>query len=166
MCVDFVLDSFERGAGTWFRPLGEPPGRTSGALDFDALGIVNRRGVLAFGRFAQQRPTLFDYVQLSPEHRIPFRNRAAFFAFLVDHPDLFAPGDVVAIRGRKRDGLIHQHAILIEETDPINGFPHALADQMRWPRQRTWEGIMAEAPKRSLYFRVRLAPPLLGALAR
>ena len=166
MCVDFVLDSFERGAGTWFRRRGEPPGRTSGGLDFGAFGIENRRGVLSFGRFAEQRPAQFDTLKLSPEHRIPFRNRTAYFAFLVDHSDLFAPGDVVAIRGRKRDGLIHQHAILIEDTDPITGFPHALADQMRWPRRRTWEGIMAEAPARSLYFRVRLAPTLLAALDR
>jgi hypothetical protein len=55
----------------------------------------------------------------------------------------------------KRDNRIHQHAILVEWSDPVTGFPHGLADQMKKPRRRTWEGIMAEAPLRSLYYRVR-----------
>jgi hypothetical protein len=63
------------------------------------------------------------------------------------------------------DGLVHQHAILIEDTDPITGFPHALADQMRVPRRRTWEAIMAEAPLRSVLFRLRPRRLVLAALA-
>jgi hypothetical protein len=68
---------------------------------------------------------------------------------------------VVAIQGIKRDGNIHQHAILIERTDPMTGFPYGLADQMKWPRRRTWEGIMGEAPRRSLLFHLRLRPEVL-----
>ena len=65
------------------------------------------------------------------------------------------PGDVIAIQGKKADGKIHQHAILVEWADPITGFPSGLADQMKRPRRRTWEGIMAEAPLRSLLYRAR-----------
>ena len=65
------------------------------------------------------------------------------------------PGDVVAIQGLKADERIHQHAILVESVDPVTGFPMGLADQMKRPRRRTWEGIMAEAPKRSLLYRLR-----------
>jgi hypothetical protein len=64
----------------------------------------------------------------------------------------------VAIHGKKADGKIHQHAILVEWSDPLSGFPYGLADQMKRPRRRTWEGIMAEAPLRSLYYRVRPQP--------
>jgi len=71
---------------------------------------------------------------------------------------------VVAIQGKKADGLIHQHAILIEDTDPLTGFPDALADQMKRPRRRTWEGIMAEAPLRSLLFHVRPKERVLSSL--
>ena len=95
------------------------------------------------------------HVEDQTEERIKFRNRSRFFGFLVREADRFAPGDVVAIQGLKNDGLVHQHAILIEDTDPLTGFPYALADQMRVPRQRTWEAIMAEAPLRSLFFKVR-----------
>lgn len=165
VCVDFVLDSYERASGTWFAPKGGDPARTIGALDFDAHGITNRRGVLAFEKFAEEHPELFEHQRLAPEQRVQFRERTRFFEFLVENADLFRPGDVVAIQGRKNDGLIHQHAILIEDTDPLTGFPDALADQMKRPRRRTWEGIMAEAPLRSLLFRVRPKPSVLLALA-
>jgi hypothetical protein len=95
MCVDFVLDGYERTAGTWFRPRGKPPGRTDGALDFDAYGIENRRGVLALEQFAQTHPELFAHVRLDPQVRVKFRDRKRFFGFLVRNADLFAPGDVV-----------------------------------------------------------------------
>jgi hypothetical protein len=155
VCVDFVLDSFERTAGTWFSARGAAPARMRGRLDFDDTGIPNRHGVMAFGRFAEARPDLFDSRRFTGPERIPFGERSRFFAFLADHADDVRPGDVVAIHGMKRDGKIHQHAILVEWADPITGFPHGLADQMKKPRRRTWEGIMAEAPLRSLYYRVR-----------
>jgi hypothetical protein len=164
MCIDFVLDSFERAADRWFRPRGEGPERTEGRLDLDALGITNRAGVMAFAAFAEAHPGDFDVVRLAPSDRIEFGDRDRFFRALVDRADLFAPGDVVAIHGLKRDGYVHQHAILVEDTDPVTGAPVLLADQMRWPRRRTWEGIMAEAPKRSLTYRVRFAERLLARL--
>ena len=64
----------------------------------------------------------------------------------------------------KADGHIHQHAILVEWADPITGFPSGLADQMKRPRRRTWEGIMAEAPLRSLYYRARPRDAVLEKL--
>jgi len=165
MCVDFVLDSFERASGTWYSPRGGELGRKRGGLDFDQYGIKNRRAVLAFEQFAKDTPELFEHERMKAEERIPFGERARFFRFLVDNADRFRPGDVVAIQGKKADGLIHQHAILIEDVDPLTGFPDALADQMKRPRRRTWEGIMAEAPLRSLLFHVRPKDRVLLALA-
>src|SRR5262249_2311817 len=123
--------------------------------DFDDAGIRNRRGVMAFGAFAETKPDLFQTRKFTGGERIRFEERSRFFAFLTDHADDVRPGDVVAIHGMKPDNRIHQHAILVEWADPITGFPHGLADQMKRPRRRTWEGIMAEAPLRSLYYRVR-----------
>jgi hypothetical protein len=133
-----------------------------GSLDFDSFGIKNRRGVLGFEQFAQSRPDLFESMRLPDPERVQFGERSRFFAYLVSHADDYRPGDVVAIQGRKRDGLIHQHAILIERTDPVTGFPYGLADQMKRPRRRTWEGIMAEAPLRSLLYRVRPTDKILA----
>jgi hypothetical protein len=155
VCVDFVLDSFERTSGTWFTPRGGHLGRVRGRLDFDDAGPFNRRGVIAFGSFAESRAELFEMRRFAGAERIPFGERARFFGYLLEHADDVRPGDVVAIQGKKADGRIHQHAILVEWADPITGFPSGLADQMKRPRRRTWEGIMAEAPLRSLYYRAR-----------
>jgi hypothetical protein len=155
VCVDFVLDSFERTSGTWYAPRGGRLGRIRGRLDFDEAGIRNRRGVLAFGAFAEAKPELFESRRFAGAERIQFKERTRFFDFLVDHADEVRPGDVVAIHGMKADQKIHQHAILVEWADPITGFPSGLADQMKRPRRRTWEGIMAEAPLRSLLYRAR-----------
>jgi hypothetical protein len=155
VCVDFVLDTFERTSGSWFRPRGGALGREPGRLAFDETRKHNLRGVIAFGKFAEEEPELFDVRRFKGKERIEFRERSRYFQFLVDNADDVRPGDVVAIHGMKRDNRIHQHAILVEWADPITGFPGGLADQMKRPRRRTWEGIMAEAPLRSLLFRAR-----------
>lgn len=155
VCVDLILDTYERTSGTWFRPRGQAPQRFVGRLDFDGHGIKNRRAVIAFGDFAESSPSLFEFAKIPSDERIPFARRKEFFAYLLEHADDFGPGHVVAIQGRKRDGHIHQHAIFVETTDPVTGFPYGLFDQMKKPRRRTWEGIMAEAPARSLYYRAR-----------
>jgi hypothetical protein len=165
VCVDFVLDTFERAAGTWYRPRGERPGRDIGRIDWSQAGISNRRGVISFGDHAEEHPELFEVRRFQGAERIAFRERARFFEYLRDHADEVQAGDVVAIQGLKRDDRIHQHAILVERTDPLTGFPYGLADQMRRPRRRTWEGIMAEAPARSLFYRIRLRPELWSRMA-
>ena len=164
-CVAMVLDAFERAAGTWYPHHGQAQTRTIGRLDFDAFGIENRSGVLAFEKFAKEHPELFEHRRFPDNERIPFARRQDFFDYLQTHAALFEPGDIVAIQGLKRDGNIHQHAILIESVDPITGFPHGLVDQMKRPRRRSWEGIMAEAPRRSLLYHLKPKAALLAKLA-
>jgi hypothetical protein len=163
VCVDFVLDSFERAGGSWFRPKADKPGKTLGRFTWiDDMRQV--RGVIGFGERAEKHPELFEVRRFAGRERIPFSERVRFFQFLTDHADEIRPGDVVAIHGMKRDDRIHQHAIFVERTDPITGFAYGLADQMRRPRRRSWEGIMAEAPKRSLLFRVHPRDAIFTAI--
>ena len=164
VCMDFALECFERASGRWFRPRGERPGRSEGRLDWDAFGVENRRGVMGFLGFARKRGDLFDLYELAAEERVPFAQRERYFATLLRDDDRFQPGDVLAIQGVKADGRVHQHAILLEGLDPLTGFPSELADQMRITRRRSWEAIMAEAPKRSLLFRARPRPEVLALL--
>lgn len=166
VCVDFVLDCFERTAGSWYAPRGERPHRDPGRLTFDGLKVDRPRGVIALGKLAEAEPTLFEMRRFEGAERIPFGERAKFFRFLEEHADELAPGDILSIQGLKRDDRVHQHAILLEAIDPLTGFPYGLADQMRLPRRRSWEGIMAEAPKRSLYYRIRPRETVWGTFAR
>jgi hypothetical protein len=163
VCVDFVLDSFERAGGTWFRPKSEKPGRAIGRFQW-IDDMRELRGVIGFGERAEKHPELFEVRRFAGRERIPFGERARFFQFLADHTGDIRPGDIVAIHGLKRDERIHQHAIFVERTDPVTGFAYGLADQMRRPRRRTWEGIMAEAPKRSLLYRVHPKDALFAAI--
>ena len=154
VCVDFIIDTYERAAGSWFRSQGEPPGRTPGRLSLSAPKKPAPRGVVGLADFAEDLPDLFKVVRFQGNERIPFGERTKFFENLRDGADL-QPGDIVAIQGLKRDDYVHQHGIFVDRIDPLTGFPFGLADQMKRPRRRTWEGIMAEAPKRSLYYRAR-----------
>jgi hypothetical protein len=163
VCVDFVLDSFERASGTWFRPKGEALGRTIGRFTW-VDDMRQTRGVIGFAERAEKHPEMFEVRRFVGNERIQFGERERFFKFLAEHTSEIHAGDVVAIHGYKRDDRIHQHAILVERTDPITGFAFALADQMRRPRRRTWEGIMAEAPKRSLLFRVHPKDEIFAAI--
>jgi hypothetical protein len=154
-CVAMILDAYERASGRWYRPRGEKAGRTDGRLDFTELGIGNRAGVISFEEFAGTLPKLFETYRFEGKERILFRDRKRFFEGIMAHERAFLPGDIIAIHGPKPDGYIHQHAILIVDTDPLTGFPYLMVDQMRLPRFRTFEGIMAEAPLRSLFYQVR-----------
>lgn len=166
VCVDFVLESFERASGTWYTPQNAKPERVAGSLDFNSFDIDNRRGVLGLEKFAEETPDVFTHHRFEDERRIKFREREAFFANLLDYSERVRAGDILAIRGLKRDGRVHQHAILVETTDPITGFPHGLADQMNVPRRRTWEDIMAEAPLRALYYHLRLKDDVFERIAK
>ncbi|MEZ4440728.1 MAG: hypothetical protein R3B72_16635 [Polyangiaceae bacterium] len=164
MCVSFILDAYERASGTWYAPQDQPRQRHLGGIDFNALGVTNRAGVLAFEQFAIEHPELFEASRF--ETRIPFAERERFFENLVAQADTIEAGDVVSIQGPKPDGYVHQHAILVADTDPVSGMAYSLADQMKWPRIRTWEGIMAEAPRRALLYHLRPKPELLLRLAK
>ncbi len=165
-CVAMIVDCYERASGTWYKPRGEERARTAGGVDFKAARLDNRSGVLAFEQFGVAHPELFVHRRFTGAERIAFEQRDAFFAYLLAHAADFAPGDVVAIQGPKPDGYVHQHAILIENVDPITGFPYGMADQMKLPRRRSWEGIMGEAPKRALLYHLHPTDALFQRLAR
>lgn len=150
VCVDFVLDAYERASGTWFGTSGQARLRTQGTIDFDALGVVNRRSAANVVDFATTRPDLFDVWNLTPEERIPYGRRADFFRALVEKRDAFHAGDIVVIHGMKADGKAHYHSFLIDEKDPITGIPIRLAGNAGRPRLQTWDAVMRSAPLRSV----------------
>ncbi len=156
VCIDFITDTLERASGTWWsaKDQGERK-RSSGGVDFDALGIVNRRSVDVFIKFAKSRPEWFDVYELHELERIRFLKRTNFFAHLADNSDRYRPGDVVAIFGPRNDGENHWHSFYVYDSDPVTGMPLVLAANAGRPRIRTWEAEMRSAPLRSIKARVR-----------
>jgi hypothetical protein len=164
VCIDFVLDTFERAGGTWWLSRDQGRQRVLGRLQFDDPGLENRRSVEHFIDFARGRGESFDVYELPPESRIPLRNRALFFAELYRARAQFRRGDIVAILGPRDDERLHYHSFFIVDADPLSGMPTELAANAGRPRIRSWEGEMQNAPRRSILARIRPRAVWLEAL--
>lgn len=169
VCIDFLTDCWERASGTWFAPYdgeGKPePKRTKGGIDFDALGVENRRSVKEFTDFTIEHPELFDVWAIPKDERIRFVDREPFFSYLHEAADMFRPGDMITIHGYKEGGRPHYHSLIILAQDPITGVPTLIAGNAVFPREQTIEGVMQISPKRSLRHRIRVKRPWLEAVA-
>ena len=155
VCIDFVLDTFERAAGTWWEARGGRRQRVVGRLQFDDTAMENRRSVERFIEYAHAHGEAFDVYEPPPEARVPLRNRQQFFAALYRARAEFQRGDIVAILGPRDDEKLHYHSFLIVDADPLTGMPTELAANAGRPRIRSWEGEMQNAPRRSILARVR-----------
>jgi hypothetical protein len=171
VCIDFLTDTWERASGTWFAPaVGDPPKpapkRTVGGIDFEKLGIENRRSVASFTEFAQKHAELFDVWEIPLRERFRFKDRERFFGYLHEKADLLRPGDMLFIHGFKGGGRPHYHSLIILETDLVTGMPLLVAGNAIKPREQTLEGIMQISPERTLRHRIRVRPGWLEAVAR
>jgi hypothetical protein len=164
VCIDFVLDTFERASGTWWQSRDQGRQRVLGRLHFDDPGLANRRSVERFIEFARSHSEAFDVYEPAPEARVPLRNRLLFFAELYRSRAQFRRGDIVAILGPREDEKLHYHSFLIVDADPLSGMPTELAANAGRPRIRSWEGEMQNAPRRSILARIRPRPIWLDAL--
>ncbi len=156
VCIDFITDTLERASGTWWGSQDSDRARKHGGVDFDSLGIENRRSVDVFIAFAKEHPAWFDVYELRDDERVRFFKRHEFFAHLADNADRYQPGDVVAIHGPRSDGENHWHSFYIYDSDPVTGMPLLTASNAGRPRIRSWEGEMRAAPLRSIRARIRM----------
>lgn len=150
VCVDFVLDAYERASGTWYADKAGTRERTKGGIDFEATDLKNRRSAAEVTKFALAHPESFEVWSPADEERVPFGRRGDFFASLTSNADRLRVGDIVVIHGFKSDGQVHYHSFLIDAKDPLTGVPHKLAGNAGRPRVQTWEGVMRSAPLRSI----------------
>jgi hypothetical protein len=155
VCIDFVLDTFERASGTWWQRRDFPRQRLLGRLRFEETAIENRRSVERFIDFARAHGEAFEVYEPPSEQRVPLRNRQEFFSNLYQMRRHFKRGDVVAILGPRDDEKLHYHSFIIVDADPLSGMPTELAANAGRPRIRSWEGEMSNAPRRSIFARVR-----------
>jgi hypothetical protein len=178
VCIDFLTDVWERASGTWYAPadkvegnkkgkfkLEAHPKRLKGAIDFDSIGVANRRSVAEFAKFTKEHEDLFDLWELPSAERVPFLERDRFFEYLAAKSDMFRPGDMITLHGYKEGGRPHYHSLIVLETDPITGVISRIAGNAVFPREQTLEGIMYISPKRSIRHRIRVKEPWLKLVA-
>ncbi len=82
-------------------------------------------------------------------------NRGRFFGDLYAKRASYRPGDVVVIYGLRDDEKLHYHSFFVYESDPVTGMPTLVASNAGRPRIRTWENEMQNAPRRSVFARIR-----------
>ena len=155
VCIDFVTDTFERAAGSWWGSQDEPRARTRGRFFFDEFEIDNQRSVERFTNFAWNHPEQFDVYYLQPEERLPLTRGDAFFAHLEEHAARYRPGDIINILGLRSDEKYHYHSFFVYKSDPVTGMPIWLAGNAGRPRLRSWYGELLNAPRRSIKARIR-----------
>jgi hypothetical protein len=165
VCVDFIVDSWERMAGTRWLARDEGRARRIGRINFDTLDIENRRSVDRLIEFARARPEWFELLEFAEADRVRFYERHRFFQRLYALRKDFQPGDVVAILGPRDDEKLHYHSFFIVADDPITRMPTLLAANAGRPRIRSWESEMQNAPRRSILARIRPRLSWLEGLA-
>jgi hypothetical protein len=165
VCIDFIVDTFERAGGTWYASRTRAPERLLGRIDFDTAGMENRRNVEEFLALAERRPDWFELRMAPPEERVPLERRDRFFATLFQHRAEYQRGDIVVILGERADEKLHYHSFFVFDTDPVTGMPTLVAGNSGRPRVRAWAAEMASAPKRSVFARVRPGWALLRQIS-
>jgi hypothetical protein len=161
VCVDFLMDTFERASGTWWRSRAGQRGRDVGKLDFQALVPAMPRRIPDFVEFARSKPEWFDVYDTPERERVAFRKGHVFYKNLVANADRYRPGDIVIIRGytpfeRKWERpVMHYHSFFVYENDPITSVPIVIVGNAGRPSLRTWEFEVRRTPKRSIWHRVR-----------
>ncbi|HEY3253069.1 MAG TPA: hypothetical protein VGJ91_03940 [Polyangiaceae bacterium] len=163
VCIDFVTDTLERASGARFGARGEPRQFVRGALDFDSFGLDNRRSVETFVSFARAHPEWFEFTETTPEERVAFRERAAFFRDIYGHRDEYRPFDIVVIFGLRSDRKLHYHSFFVADRDPVTGMPIAVVANAGRPRIRSWENELQNAPQRAILAHIRPKLPWLEA---
>jgi hypothetical protein len=162
VCIDFVFDTIERAAGTWYAPRGQRPRRTEGYLDFESMDGLLRRSTPAVVGFAGGGAAPLLRHDVPDPGRVPFRRRDAFAAAVAGEAEHLQEGDVLVIHGLREEDLeAHYHTALVLETDPLTGIPTLLADNAGRPRIRGLAAVMASAPRRMIKHRLRLDLPWL-----
>ena len=149
VCIDFVLDTYERASGTWYAGRDAPRRRVVGRLDFDKFEMPNRRSVEAVADFFRENPGQFDLWDLEPEQRFRFVQREEFFNFIRDNADRFRVNNVVLIHG-PRGGEAHYHSFIVSRVDPVSGMPIEVMENAGKPRFRSWQSAMQSGPLRSI----------------
>jgi hypothetical protein len=156
ICLDFLTDTLERASGTWWGTLGAPRERLRGHLDFEQHGLVPR-SVERFAAFTERRSDWFETRVIPESERIPIGRLEQLLDWLLAHAGDHQVGDMVFIHGwtpwDPREP--HYHSFFIYESDPVTGFPLAIAGNAGRPSIRVWRTESARTPKRVFVRRIR-----------
>ena len=159
VCIDFMVDTFERASGAWWRPRTDGiREKTVGRLD---MGAEFNRSLLRqtayFVRIARERDDMFEVRDFAESERIELGYKDRFFKWLARNADDFDAGDIILIRGPTPWDPVeeHTHTFFVYETDPLTGVPIAIAGNAGPANLWSWETEARRTPHRTVRTRIR-----------
>jgi hypothetical protein len=158
VCIDFMIDTFERAGGSWWLPrAAKTRARTEGRLDLSDLSRSRLRQTAYLRELAAQRSDLFEVRDFAESERIELGYKERFFSWMQKHVREFEAGDMIIIRGLTPWDEVeqHTHSFFVYETDPISGVPIAIAGNAGPANLWSWETEARRTPKRTVRARIR-----------
>jgi hypothetical protein len=160
VCIDFILDTFERAAGSWWLPSSSPTrARTEGKFRFSSLvkSTDALRQTSTFVKLAEEHPEAFDVLHFEERSRIELGHKERLFKWLQRHAEDFDVGDVILIRGLTPWDEVeeHTHAFFVYEVDPLTRIPIAIAGNAGPANLWSWETEARRTPHRTIRARIR-----------
>lgn len=158
VCIDFMIDTFERASGSWWLPReANVRQRTPGRLDLSDFSRSRLRQTAYLRELAAERSDLFQVRDFAPSERIELGYKDTFFAWLSKNVSEFEAGDMIIIRGLTPWDEVeeHTHSFFVYETDPISGVPIAIAGNAGPANLWSWETEARRTPKRTVRARIR-----------
>jgi len=164
VCADFIVDTIDRAAGTWFRPSRKNPGKTIGNINFRKMvhddGLYPRR-VSDLVTYFHSHPDDFDFVFEGMGEYIG--NERNIKEFLRTQEARI--GDLIFIKGKvpwdpKRD---HSHSFFVTGFDE-EGFVEHVTGNPVFPVKRRIRIEGARSPKRQVTHIIRFTRKFLEEL--
>lgn len=158
VCIDFMIDTFERAGGAWWLPRSaKVRQKTVGRLNLGDFSRSRLRQTTYLRELALERTDMFDVLDVPERERIELGYKDRFFAWLGKRVSDFQAGDMILIRGLTPWDEIdeHTHSFFIYETDPLSGVPIAIAGNAGPANLWSWETEARRTPKRTVRTRIR-----------
>ncbi len=158
VCIDFMIDTFERAGGAWWLPRSQKRREKSvGRLNLGDFSRSRLRQTIYLRELAVERTDMFEVLDVPVRQRIELGYKDRFFAWLSQNVRDFQTGDMILIRGFTPWDEVdeHTHSFFIYETDPITGVPIAIAGNAGPANLWSWETEARRTPKRTVRTRIR-----------
>ncbi len=163
VCADFIVDTLDRAAGTWYNGDLKHPRRIVGKFDFRKQiedEKFNPRNAGQLINFFKSHPDNFEMV-FDGTSDLEVGNAEALKSWFKDHQVQI--GDIVIIRGRApwdKNREIHWHSFFITRLDDARRVSMIMGNAGK-PKEVFLEREVARAPKRHIVAVIRLTDHFL-----
>ena len=164
VCADFIVDTIDRAAGTWYRPSLKRPGKDIGRFHFRQMiidaGLYPRR-VGDLVKYFKQNPDDFEFV---------FEGQGAAVGDVKSLKQFFKQedakiGDIIFISGKVPWDKVneHQHSFFVTGYDE-NGFVEYVTGNPVYPVKRSLKVEGGRSPERKVTHIIRMTRTFLEKL--